>query len=139
MSTSDNPISQWVISKAAQPDSYLPHNLPENIFDAIAEELSAYQQNPEEENVIEGLVAIAMGIMGAQGITQTTHEDITQGLQQYIKIYSIERLKRTNIVTSYSAPTLETIFDENLALDIAFDQDLLQKSPEISKKLFNML
>lgn len=139
MSTSSNPTSQWVISKAAQPDSYLPHNLPEEIFDALSTELAKYQLTPEQENVIEGLVAVTMGIMGAQGITQTSHKEITQGLGQYIKIFSVERLKRSGIVTSYSTPTLETIFDENLALDLTFDEELLQKSPEIAKKLFNML
>lgn len=139
MSTSNNPTSQWVISNAAQPDSYLPHNLPNEIFDALSSELAEYQLQPDQENVIEGLVAVTMGLIGAQGITQTSHEEITQGLQQYIKIFSIERLKRSGIVTSYSEPTLKSIFDENLALDITFDEELLQKSPEIAKKLFKML
>lgn len=134
----DNTTSQWVITQAATPDFYLPHNLPEDIFQALANELSAYQQDPEKENILEGMVAITMGIMGANGITKTDHEEISQKLHAYIKIYSIERLKRTGIIVSYTPTTLENVFDEDLALDIQFSRELVEKSPEIVTKLFTM-
>jgi hypothetical protein len=135
----DNAVSQWVAQQSHEPNAYLPHNLPGEIFEFLAEELANYQKNPERENGLEGMVALTMGIMGAMGTTHTDHMEISNRLQSYIRIYSIERLKRIGIIAQYTPTTLQTIFDDTLSLDLQLDPVWLKDNQESSKEILNSL
>lgn len=120
----DNPLAQYVLSQAATPDAMLPHNLPAEFFEQAQAELEGFKADPEQENVVEGLVALVMGIQAANGATQTTHEEISEMLNLYIQMLSIEKLHRMGIVESYDKPDFTTIFDQDRAIDVKLNETL---------------
>ncbi|MFP4486081.1 MAG: hypothetical protein ACLFOC_03920 [Campylobacterales bacterium] len=117
-----NDISKTIESSIQNPQNLLPHKLDETLFLAVEKEIEAIKADPNKEGVAQNLVNIILVISSYLGDRALEHEEIARRLQCYIKIFSVEKLKRVGLISAYEPPSLNQIFDENYEFGVTIPQ-----------------
>ncbi len=111
----------WIRDVDTRAEDILPHNLPRAHFEILSGELQAIKADPNVDNVAECFVAIILKINGYLGAESIEHTAIVKQLDSYIKIFSVELLKRKGVVKSYELPNIRNILDGDREIDITFE------------------
>ncbi len=113
---------EYIRACATNIEGILPHNLPDFCMSELSSEAEKIKERVDEDGVAEGFVNIVMLINGYRGKTSMEHDDIIKDLEIYVKIFSLERLKRLGFVKKYEEPTIDNIFDESREFDVVIDK-----------------
>lgn len=100
------------------PESLLPHHLSDTELGILSFEAEAISKNPDQENVAECFVAIVLALSAAQGETKLEHTQIADKIATYLKILSLEKLKRAGLIKDYEKPDCKNIFDTSREFDV---------------------
>lgn len=118
MNEDKQPLLDWIQRHQLSAERLMPHSLPEECLTILSDEAEAIKERPDTEDVARGFVSLIMALTALEGKTQITHEEMVPKLQCYLRIFSLEKLKRSGLIKAYEAPTLETVFDDNWQLDV---------------------
>lgn len=114
-----NDISKTIESSIQNPQNLLPHKLDESLFLAVDKEIEEIKKDPNKDGVAQNLVNIVLVISSYLGDRALEHEEIARRLQCYIRIFSLQKLKRVGLISDYEAPSLEQVFDEGHELGVS--------------------
>lgn len=117
-----NDISKTIENSIQNPQNLLPHMLDDGLFLAVEKEIEAIKKDPNKDGVAQNLVNIILVISSSLGDRALEHEEIARRLQCYIKIFSVEKLKRVGLISSYEPPSLGELFDENYEFGVTLPQ-----------------
>jgi hypothetical protein len=114
-----NEISKTIESSIQNPQNLLPHKLDESLFLAVDKEIEEIKKDPNKDGVAQNLVNIVLVISSYLGDRALEHEEIARRLQCYIRIFSLQKLKRVGLISDYEPPSLEQVFDEGHELGVS--------------------
>lgn len=108
-------------STTLAPKSLLPHNLENEALELLTLEAEAISKNPNQENVAECFVNIIIALSAVQGNTKVEHSEIADKIAIYLKILSLEKLKRAGLIKHYETPDIKNIFDTSREFDVTLN------------------